>query len=208
MRFPRQEYRSWWPFLSLGRIFLTQELNLHLLNCRQILYHQATREALIHVGARAKMCQFCLTLYDPKDYSMPGSSVREIPKARILEWVAMPFSRESSWPKDRTHVFYVSCIDRWVFTNSTTWEAQFMYNNDESSKHMIIYFQNQHDRTPSPLRILSQWKKKSPQLFLSPALHISWIRFLICVSPGLILKPGWTTKPPTGHSVSLSTFIP
>ena len=156
MGFPRQQYWSGWPFLSLGGVFLTQESNLHLLNCRQILYHQATREALIHVGACARMCQFCLTLYDPKDYSMPGSSVREIPKARMLQWVTIPFSRGSSWPRDQTHVFYVSCIGRWVFTSSTTWEAQFMYNNDESSKHMIICFKNQHARTPSPLRILSQ----------------------------------------------------
>ena len=31
-----------------------------------------------------------------------------------LEWVAMPSSRGSSWPRDRTHVSYVSCIGRWV----------------------------------------------------------------------------------------------
>ena len=31
-----------------------------------------------------------------------------------LEWVAMPFSRGSSWPRDRTHISSVSCIGRWV----------------------------------------------------------------------------------------------
>ena len=35
----------------------------------------------------------CLTLCDPKDYSLPGSSVHEISQARILEWVAISFSR-------------------------------------------------------------------------------------------------------------------
>ena len=40
--------------------------------------------------------QFCLTLYDPVDYSPPGSSVHEISQARVLEWVAMPSSRGSS----------------------------------------------------------------------------------------------------------------
>ena len=40
----------------------------------------------------------CLTLCDPMDYSPPGSSVHGISQARILEWVAMPSSRESSWP--------------------------------------------------------------------------------------------------------------
>ena len=35
-------------------------------------------------------------------------------QARILEWVAMPYSRGSSWPRDQTHVSYISCIGRWV----------------------------------------------------------------------------------------------
>ena len=35
-------------------------------------------------------------------------------QARMLEWVAMPSSRESSWPRDRTHASYISCIGRWV----------------------------------------------------------------------------------------------
>ena len=37
------------------------------------------------------------------DCSLPGSSVRGILQARILEWVAMPSSRGSFWPRDRTH---------------------------------------------------------------------------------------------------------
>ena len=40
--------------------------------------------------------QSCQTLCNPMDYSPPGSSVHGIPQARILEWVAIPFSRESS----------------------------------------------------------------------------------------------------------------
>ena len=35
-------------------------------------------------------------------------------QARILEWVAMPSSRGSSWPRDGTHISYVSCTGRWV----------------------------------------------------------------------------------------------
>ena len=49
--------------------------------------------------------QSCLTLCDHMDYSLPGSSVHEILQARILEWVAIPFSRESSWPRDGTLAF-------------------------------------------------------------------------------------------------------
>ena len=48
----------------------------------------------------AKLLQSCPTLCDPVDCSPPGSSVRGIFQARILEWVALPSSRGSSWPKD------------------------------------------------------------------------------------------------------------
>ena len=44
--------------------------------------------------------QSCLTLCDPMDCSPPGSSVRGILQERILEWVTMPSSRGSSWPRD------------------------------------------------------------------------------------------------------------
>ena len=62
----------------------------------------------------AKSLQSYLTLCDPMDHSPPGSSVHEILQARILEWVAMPSSRASSWPRNRTHVSSVSCIVRRV----------------------------------------------------------------------------------------------
>jgi len=45
--------------------------------------------------------------------SSPGSSTHGILQARILEWVAMPFSRQSSWPRDGTRV---SCIVGRFFT--------------------------------------------------------------------------------------------
>ena len=44
----------------------------------------------------AKLLQSCLTLCNPMDCSLPGSSVHGILQARILEWVVMPFSRGSS----------------------------------------------------------------------------------------------------------------
>ena len=49
----------------------------------------------------------------PMDSSLPGSSVHGISKARILDWVAISFSRESSQPRDRNHV---SCIAGEFFT--------------------------------------------------------------------------------------------
>ena len=46
--------------------------------------------------------QLCPTFSDPIDHSLPGSSVHRILQAGILEWVTIPFSRESSQPRDRT----------------------------------------------------------------------------------------------------------
>ena len=60
----------------------------------------------------AKSLQSCLTLCDPMDYSPPGSSVHGILQARILEWVAIFFSRGSSQGSN-PHL-YVSCIGRQV----------------------------------------------------------------------------------------------
>ena len=50
----------------------------------------------------------------PTDCSPEGSSVHGILRARILDWLAMPFSRGSSWPRDQTLVSFISCIGRWV----------------------------------------------------------------------------------------------
>ena len=50
----------------------------------------------------------CPTLCDPMDCSPPGSSVHGIFQARILEWVAISFSRVSSQPRDQTRVSYES----------------------------------------------------------------------------------------------------
>ena len=52
--------------------------------------------------------QLCLTLCDSMDYSVTDSSVHGILQARILEWVAIPFSRVSSWSKDRTQVSHTA----------------------------------------------------------------------------------------------------
>ena len=53
-------------------------------------------------GEAVKLTQLCPTLCDPMDCSLPCSSVRRILQARILEWVAISFSRRSSQPRDRT----------------------------------------------------------------------------------------------------------
>ena len=67
-----------------------------------------------HVCMHAKSVQSRPTLCNPMDCSLPGSSVHGIIQARILEGVAMSSSKGSVWPRDQTHVSYVSCIGRQV----------------------------------------------------------------------------------------------
>ena len=90
----------WWPcphssLLSCGLRFLfflsTGKLHVYLLACA--------------------CTQSCPTLCSPVDYSPPGSSFQEkrgILQARILGWVAIPFSRGSSWPRDRTQASHTT----------------------------------------------------------------------------------------------------
>ena len=73
------------------------------------------------------VAQLCLTLCDPMNCSPPGSSIHGILQARTLKWVAIPFSRGSSWPRDQT---WVSSIAGRFFTVWATKEvpASTQYN--------------------------------------------------------------------------------
>ena len=59
-----------------------------------------------------QLLQSCLTVCDPMDCDPPSFSVHEISQARILEWAAIFFYRESSWPRNQTLISCVSCTDR------------------------------------------------------------------------------------------------
>ena len=55
----------------------------------------------------SEVAQLCPTLCDPMDCSLAGSSIHGIFQARILEWVAISFSRGSSQPRDQTQVSHI-----------------------------------------------------------------------------------------------------
>jgi len=97
MQFPRQEYWSQLPFSSPNPFLPHPKPHPH--------------PEAIPKRPRAKLLQSCPSLCNPMDCSSPGSSVHGI---LIPEWVAMPSSRGSSQPKDRTHISYISCIGRGV----------------------------------------------------------------------------------------------
>ena len=75
------------------------------------------------------VAQSCLTLCGPMDCSLPGSSVHRIFQAKILEWVAISYSRGSSQPRDQTRASHIA--GRW-FTFWATRET--LIGKNEGSK--------------------------------------------------------------------------
>ena len=63
--------------------------------------------------------QSCPIFGGPRDHSLPGSSVHWIFPTRILEWASMPSSKRSSWPRDQTRMFCISCIAGGFFTSES-----------------------------------------------------------------------------------------
>ena len=66
-----------------------------------------------YTESESEVAQSCPTRCDPMDWSLSGSSVHGIVQARVLEWIAIAFSRGSSRPRNRTQV---SCIAGRRFT--------------------------------------------------------------------------------------------
>ena len=67
-------------------------------------------------------------LCNSTDCSPPVSSAHRIFQARILEWVAISFSRLSSWHRDRTCIFCVSLFGRQILCHWVTWKNEGFFN--------------------------------------------------------------------------------
>ena len=87
----------------------------------KVSFHSNSKERQCQGMLKIEVSQPCPTLWDPKDYSLPGFSVHGIFQARIPEWVAIPFSRGSSQRRDQTQVSHI--VGR-HFTLWATREAQ------------------------------------------------------------------------------------
>ena len=79
--------------------------------------------------------QSCPTLCNPLHCSPPGSSVHGISHPRILGWVAMSFSRTSSWPRDQTCISRVSWVADRLFTHWVIREA--VLNTEHEGIHLV-----------------------------------------------------------------------
>ena len=90
------------------------------------------------VHVHALMCtQLCLTLCVPMDWSSLGSYVHGILQARILEWVAIPFPREFSQPRDQTPVYHNA--GKFLMTWATR-EAEYRHTKTKHSNMMLLIF--------------------------------------------------------------------
>ena len=69
------------------------------------------------IERESEVAQSCLTLCNPMDSILPGSSVHEILQTRVLECMAISFSRVSSWPRDRTWVSHIA--GTWLTVRAT-----------------------------------------------------------------------------------------
>ena len=87
---------------------------------------------------RAKSLQSCPTLCNPLDYSPPGSPVQGIVQARILEWVAMPSSKGSSWSRDWTCVSYISCVGRQILCHECHLGRPYIWITVLNSTHLTV----------------------------------------------------------------------
>ena len=116
MEFSRQEYWGGLPFLfSKGYSQTRDWTQVSWIACR-LFTIWATREVQKNDTGPAGygngvavvvVAQSCLTLCDPMDCNLPGSSVHGILQARIQEWVAISISRGSSQPRDQTWVSFI-----------------------------------------------------------------------------------------------------
>ena len=83
---------------------------------------------------KSEVTQSCLTPCDPMDRSLLGSSVQGIFQARVLKWVAIPFSRGCSWPRNWTQVSRIvgRRFTLWVTRGSKEQESKAKRNSSSS----------------------------------------------------------------------------
>ena len=147
-------YGPWlWPSRAVHPCFTkpTSKLLLKsfLMKTHQITYLQGrNRDADVdnrHVDTRRKrqmgwiwrvalaythcVCMLSHSVVSNYLCGLPGSSVHGILQARMLEWLAMPFSRGSSQPRDRTRSLLSPALAVQLFPSDTTWEAPYIHHH-------------------------------------------------------------------------------
>ena len=134
--------------------------------------------------------ELCLTLCNPMGCSPPGSSVHKSLQARIVEWVARPFSRGSSQPRDWT---WVSCTDRLILYHGATWNVQVLsrclkirnkWGLSFLASYLCLHSTPTHSLLPSHFSALSH---------IQPPAQKAARSFFTCCTPAR--SPRWSTEP-------------
>ena len=122
LTFKGRETKQWDDFITqvsvlklLNLVYLGIFLSLFFFGYHPKMVNFASLGGLVLMSVRT---QSCLTLGGPKNCSSPGSSVHGIFQARILDWVAISYTRGFSQPRDWTCISCVSCIGRWILYHS------------------------------------------------------------------------------------------
>ena len=122
----------------------------------------------------AQLLQSCLTLWGSMDHS---SSIHGILQARILEWIAMPSSKGSSWPREWSNISCISCIANRFFTDEPPGKP---FSYDETG---VIYFSKKDQRGTVSFSSCQYWWRCQHDLSLLMLTLITWVRsvrFLHC----------------------------
>ena len=122
----------------------------------------------------SEVAQSCPTRCDPMDCSLQGSSVHENFQASVLEWVAISFSRGSSWPRDQTQI---SCIAGRHFTVWAIRKVKKCTSKDKNKTSNTIKAVNYLEKAEEPENKLptsvgSSKNKKVPEKHL---LLLYWL---------------------------------
>ena len=139
-------------------------------------------KGLIITVSYDKVTQSCLSLCNPMDCNLPVSSVHGILQARVLEWIAMSFSRASLQPRDWT---LVSCITSRFFTIWATREGLCVCLS------LYIYIERERKRGEGVPRCCWGWRTHLP-------VQETW-------DMGLI--PGSGSSPGGGHRATHSSIL-
>ena len=114
-------------------------------------------------------------LFDPMDCSLPGSSVHGVLQARILEWVAISFSRGSSQSRDQTQV---SCIAGRHFTLWTTFSTYLIWS--------MLYFKADNFYGLTYYFLNCKWWKFQVVEIGSICILNMWLLFILLTGPRFV----------------------
>ena len=151
-------FGGWWVHMFVLKLFSSLYMCLYILILVGYISKQMKESILITAIKKieSEVAQSCLTLWDPIHYYLPGSSVHGILQARVLEWVAISFSRGSSQRRDWTRV---SCTAGRRFTILATKEASRDFPDGSDGKASVY---NMGDLGLIPARGRSPERKGNP----------------------------------------------